>query len=429
VLDPFAGGGSIPLEAQRLGLEAHASDLNPVAVLINKALIEIPPKFAGCPPVNPDAKNSLKGRDWHGAQGLADDIRYYGKWMRDEAIKRIGHLYPKVILPKENGGSEATVIAWLWARTVKCPNPACNMHTPLISSFVLSSKKGKETYLIPQIFDKDIEFSISNKPPDGYRDAKKGLKRGMSAVFECIFCGLVTTRDYTSKEAKAKRLRVIQTAIVAQGRNGRIYLPPNFAPHPKYMPDIDSTGLDSELSPNPRDVWCRNFGLDTPRDLFTHRQLVALTSFSDLVREAREKVLCDANVAGISEGNVSLNDGDVATAYADAVATYLALAVDRSSDYWSALCSWYTSGEKMRNTFTRQAIPMVWDFAEANPFSESTGNFLSAIDWIAEVISGSVCNVPGEAKQRDATSAVDELVYPIVSTDPPYYDNIGYVVM
>ncbi len=143
VLDPFAGGGSIPLEAQRLGLEAHASDLNPVAVLINKALIEIPPKFAGRPPVNPQARQSLMGGDWHGARGLADDIRYYGKWMRDEAEKRIGHLYPRVTLPKEYGGGEATVIAWLWTRTVTCPNPACSAKMPLVRSFYLSTKKGK----------------------------------------------------------------------------------------------------------------------------------------------------------------------------------------------------------------------------------------------------------------------------------------------
>ena len=144
LLDPFAGGGAIPLEAQRLGLEAHAHDLNPVAVMINKAMIEIPPKFAGMRPVNPNAgRQGSANAGWKGAAGLAEDVRYYGEWMKQEAYKRIGHLYPKVKVPKEQGGGEATVIAWIWARTVKCPNPACGCTIPLTSSYVLSKKKGQ----------------------------------------------------------------------------------------------------------------------------------------------------------------------------------------------------------------------------------------------------------------------------------------------
>src|SRR6266852_5785034 len=224
VLDPFAGGGSIPLEAQRLGLEVHASDLNPVAVLINKALIEIPPKFAGQPPVNPEARKSLVDGDWRGTRGLGDDVRYYGKWIRDEAQRRIGHLYPKVTLPKEYGGGEATVIAWLWARTVTCPNPACRIQMPLLTSFILSSKKGNETYLVPHVLDGEVSFTVSNKPPKDYRDLGKGLKRGMSGIFECVACKTVTKRDYVAEEAKAKRLGKMPTAIVALGQRRRIYL-------------------------------------------------------------------------------------------------------------------------------------------------------------------------------------------------------------
>ena len=163
VLDPFCGGGSIPLEAQRLGLTAYASDLNPVAVLITKALIEIPPKFANLPPVHPDARRGVGGTGaWKGAAGLAEDVRRYGAWMRDEAERRIGHLYPKVRLPKEHGGGEATVIAWLWARTVTCPNPACGARMPLVRSFALSTKKGKEAWVEP-IVDrtaKTVRFEV-----------------------------------------------------------------------------------------------------------------------------------------------------------------------------------------------------------------------------------------------------------------------------
>ncbi len=378
VLDPFCGGGSIPLEAQRLGLEAHASDLNPVAVLITKALIEIPPKFAGMPPVNPEARKkmqmTLKGaKEWKGAEGLAEDVRYYGKWMRDEAEKRIGHLYPKAKLPD---GTEATVIAWLWARTVKCPNPACGAMMPLLTSFVLSSKKGKEAYLVPKFEGKKLSFDIASQPPD-VEDIKKGMKRGMSGIFKCIFCGTTTTRDYVAAEGKNKLIGVLPTAIVAEGSKGRIYLPANdsILPEIKILPEIDKAGLEAELSPNPRDVWCRNFGLNTPVDLFTPRQLVALTTFSDLVAEARRCALSDALAAG---------------------------------------------------TFARQAIPMVWDYAEANPFSNSSGNFLGAVGWIVDVLRMLSPKVNGRAGQYDSTMLIPHNLSPLISTDPPYYDNIGY---
>lgn len=429
VLDPFCGGGSIPLEAQRLGLEAHASDLNPVAVLITKALIEIPPEFAGMPPVNPEARKkmqmTLKGaKEWKGAEGLAEDVRYYGKWMRDEAEKRIGHLYPKAKLPD---GTEATVIAWLWARTVKCPNPACGAMMPLLTSFVLSSKKGKEAYLVPKFEGKKLSFDIASQPPD-VEDIKKGMKRGMSGIFKCIFCGTTTTRDYVAAEGKNKLIGVLPTAIVAEGSKGRIYLPANdsILPEIKILPEIDKAGLEAELSPNPRDVWCRNFGLNTPVDLFTPRQLVALTTFSDLVAEARRCALSDALAAGMPEGKGIAEGGRDARAYADAVATYLAMAFDRLADRSSTISSWDATRDSIRNTFARQAIPMVWDYAEANPFSNSSGNFLGAVGWIVDVLRMLSPKVNGRAGQYDSTMLIPHNLSPLISTDPPYYDNIGY---
>ncbi len=425
LIDPFCGGASIPLEGQRLGMEAHGSDLNPVAVLITKALIEIPPKFAGCSPVNPEAQRSLMGSDWQGARGLANDIRYYGKWMRDEAKKRIGHLYPKVTLPKEYGGGEATVIAWLWARTVVCPNPACGAHMPLVRSFYLSKKKGKEIWVEPEVdynmTPPAIRYTVTTgkgKPQDGTVN-RQGAR--------CIACGTPVPFDYIRNEGKSGRMKTQLMAIVAEGQHRRAYLAPNEEQatiaeraKPEWKPE-------APLPQNPRNFNTPIYGLDAFDKLFTSRQLVALATLSDLVQEAREKALTNAQQSGMPSDGISLNDGGAgANAYADAMATYLAIALDRLADRNSAICSWDVSRDSTRNTFARQAIPMVWDFAEANPFSDSTGNFQGAIDWVAEVIKLSSCNAPGEAKQRDATTAINGVAHPLISTDPPYYDNIGY---
>jgi putative DNA methylase len=425
VLDPFCGGGSIPLEAQRLGLEAHANDLNPVAVLISKALIEIPPKFAGRPPVNPDARRSLMGGDWSGARGLAEDIRYYGKWMRDEADRRVGHLYPKVTLHKEYGGSEATVIAWLWVRTVTCPNPACGAQMPLTSKWWLSKKKGKEAWVEPSIdhtiTPPVIRFSVKTgqgKPQDGTVN-RQGAR--------CIACGTFANLDQIRKEGKAGRMGIQIMAIVAEGQRGRVYLVPDeehtMTPmllKPEWKPE-------QEMPKNPRWFSPPMYGMDTFGDLFTPRQLVAITTFSDLVQEARQRVLTDARAASLPDDERALNDGGVgAVAYADAVATYLAIVLDRLADRNSTICSWDVTRDSTRNTFARQAIPMVWDFAEANPLSESTGNFSGAVEWVAEVTAASSCNAPGRVQQRDATTTINGVAHPLISTDPPYYDNIGY---
>jgi putative DNA methylase len=428
--DPFAGGGSIPLEAQRLGLEAHASDLNPVAVLINKALIEIPPKFKDQAPVNPEDCQKKGMSSWKGAQGLATDVRFYGAWMRERAFERIGYLYPKV--KNHHRGTEdteSTVIAWLWARTVKCSNPACGIHTPLLSSFVLSSKKGKENYLLPKVIGKEVSFKITQEPPMKWGDPKKGLKRGMSGVFECIACGTITTRKYVAEEATAKRLGSIQTAVVVEGKSGRGYLPPEYSPCPDNIPAVDKTGLEAELSPNPRDVWCRNFGLNTPADLFTSRQLVALTTFSDLVGEAREKAIADAVAAGLADDDVPLNDGGTgARAYGDAISTYLAFATNKLAEASSTICTWSSSpkNELVVSTFRRQAIPMTWDFAEANIFSESSGSLNKICNFVSQVIEKLPSGNLSSVKQINASINNKDLFGLSVSTDPPYYDNIGY---
>ena len=425
--DPFAGGGAIPLEAQRLGLESYASDLNPVAVLINKAMIEIPPKFAGCAPVGPfpasDRQTKL-AQDWAGAKGLAEDVRRYGAWVREEALKRIGHLYPLVDLPKENGGGTAMVIAWLWARTVKSPNPAfAHVDVPLASTFILSNKPKKLTYVHPVIEGDSYRFEVKlGKPPESAKDGTKAAGRGSN--FLCLLSGTPIGGDYIKAEGKAGRMSTRLMAIVAEGPRGRIYLAPTLeaeelarSANPEWRPSGD---VPARLTGGT----CVPYGLKEWGDLFTRRQLVALATLSDLVQEMRTKVKTDAMVAGMSDNKkISLN----ADAYADAMAVYLAFAISRSVDRGSTICSWDNSPkmEALRNTFARQALPMTWDFAEGNPFSESSGNWMNNVEWAAKSIAMLPALKDGAVSQQDAQRQSIS-TNKLVSTDPPYYDNIGY---
>ncbi|MDS4011019.1 MAG: DUF1156 domain-containing protein [Defluviicoccus sp.] len=392
--DPFAGGGALPLEAQRLGLESYASDLNPVAVLINKAMIEIPPKFAGRPPVNPEALRKLDATgSWRGASGLAEDVRYYGQWMRDEAEKRIGHLYPKIEVTAEMAkerpdlkpyvGRQVTVIAWLWARTVSSPNPAfAHVEVPLASTFMLSTKAGKEAYVEPVIEEDGYRFTVKVGKPSDVAAAKNGATAGKRAAFRCLMSGVPVTYDHIREQGRAGRMGARLIAIVAEGDRGRVYFGPTremeaiaLAARPEWRPEIT-------LPVNPRDFKTPNYGLNTFADLFTPRQLVALTTFSDLVQEARQWVKRDAMAAGLpDEGEALARGGGGAVAYAEAVAVYLAFSVDKAADYWSTVCTWHSSKELIRNTFGRQAIPMTWDYVETNIFSGSSGNVSSGIEW------------------------------------------------
>ena len=422
--DPFAGGGALPLEAQRLGLESYASDLNPVAVMINKAMIEIPPKFAGRKPIGPVPAGELPPdvfKDWPGATGLAEDVRRYGYWMREEAKKRIGHLYPQVEVTKEMAknrpdlkqyvGKKLTVIAWLWARTVKSPNPAfSDVDVPLVSSFILSSKKGKEAYVEPVVEGDKWHFEVRvGTPPKG---ADLGTTMGKRKGFRCILSNVPIEYDYIRDYGKTSGMGTKLFAIVLDGPRGRIYIDPTpgmeelaKSEKPKWRPDV-------KLPDNPRDFKTPNYGLNTYGELFTDRQLVALNTFSDLVQEARKKVIADC--------------GD--EEYANAIAVYLTFAVDRGLDFWTSLNIWANQpkNELVTHLFGRQAIPMAWDFAEANPFSSSGGNFINCLTYVFEGLSKALCtSESGFAEQADAqTQRLSE--GKVVSTDPPYYDNIGY---
>ena len=451
--DPFAGGGSLPLEAQRLGLEAHASDLNPVAVLINKAMIEIPPKFAGMPPVNPEARAQMAKdrelgmeREWKGAQGLAEDVRYYGKWMRNEAEKRIGHLYPKVevtaAMAKERPdlqryvGRKLTVIAWLWARTVKSPNPAFrDVDVPLATTFMLSTKKGKEAYVEPVIEGRTYRFTVkvpgsagvppatdrrsgAEGPPDpenmGVPPAQ-GTKLGRGANFRCLMSGTPIAGDYIKAEGKAGRISATLVATVAQsdegGRaSGRIYLDSLHAHEQLARTAAPAWSPTVEFFPEALGFRIGRYGLSLWSELATSRQLSLISTFCALVSEARAEI----------ETHWSCRPF-----YSDAIATYLGLGVSRYADYQTSFGRWQVGSEGFSGMYSRQAIPMVWDYPEINPFSDRGGSFSNLFARTVEPIAALGVHPPGVATHGDAMARL-EVQGMVVSTDPPYYDNIGY---
>ncbi len=439
--DPFAGGGSLPLEAQRLGLEAYASDLNPVAVLINKAMIEIPQRFAGRPPVNPEAQedNVLFAGNWKGAQGLAADVRYYGKWMRDEAEKRIGKLYPPIEITTEIAkgrpdlkayvGQKLNVIAWLWARTVKSPNPAfAKVDVPLASTFMLSTKAGKETYIEPVIEEGGYRFTVQVGKPKDTERAKNGTKLSRGANFVCLMSRTPIKGDYIKAEGKAGHMGARLMAIVAEGERGRVYLTPTQEHEsaarkakPEWRPDVEffQQALGFRVG---------NYGMTKWSDLFTDRQLVALTTLSDLVCETMQHVRRDALAAGLPDDASPFRDGGTGTmAYAEAVGVYLGCLLSAVADDLSSNVTWRTGHGTgaTRSTFARQALPMVWDFAEANPLAGAAGDVTSAAVAVGRVLDLYPPTVTGSAVQADAsTQSISR--DRILSTDPPYYDNIGY---
>lgn len=413
VLDPFCGGGSIPLEAQRLGLEAYGSDLNPVAVLITKAMIEIPPRFAGQPPVNPEAQNTLgQSETWKGTDGLAEDVRYYGEWMRKEAEKRIGHFYPKVKVP---GGGEATVIAWLWARTVKCPNPACGARIPLVTSFWLSKKRGKKAWIEPVVdkMNKTVQFAVKT----GNGLAPEPTKTGRGAHFRCLVCDQDSSEEHVKNESMEGRIDAQLMAIVAEGQNERIYVSPSEkhvkiaeSAKPKWVPEAEMNRDTTTL------VSGRGYGFFTWADLFTQRQLTLLDTFCDLVREARKQIKIDTTKSNCKE----------IENYANAVITYLAFNINQLANHQSTACGWNSTNAQMRGVFARQAIPMVWDFAESNPFCESSGSFHNLHERQIKGFQAIPASQFGAVTQVDATSTIRDFKGPLISTDPPYYNNIDY---
>ncbi|MBA2283086.1 MAG: DUF1156 domain-containing protein [Acidimicrobiia bacterium] len=398
VLDPFAGGGSIPLEAQRLGLSAVANDLNPVAVLINKALIEIPPVFGGRPPIHPDAERRTR---WAGAEGLAEDVRRYGQWMSDEAETRIGANYPSATTP----GGASTVIAWIWARTATCSNPACRGTMPLLNSYALSRKKGREAWLDPVVDreTKTVTFRIGTGAgcPPGGTVSRTGAT--------CLICGTNVPLAHVRAEGKAGRMGAQLVCTVADGPRQRVYLPADPVHADAARVTVTDAAPDTDLPEQALGFRVQGYGITKHRQLFTDRQLVALTTFVDVLGGLRARALAD----GADER------------YADALVTYLSLGIGRLANRCSSQCFWDPGGEGVMQVFARNALPMVWVFAEANPFSEASGNFTGQLEYLANALERVPARGHGTAAQADAAHppARERMV---IATDPPYYDNVPY---
>ncbi len=423
VLDPFCGGGSIPLEAQRLGLEAHGSDLNPVAVMITKALIELPPKFACQPPVNPESRKTADLSSWRGAQGLAEDVRFYGAWMREKAKERIGHLYP-------TGPNGETIIAWLWARTVRCPNPACGATMPLVSSFWLSKKPNRKAWVEPVVVGgtetpdgkTGVRFVVKDNQKSGAPPNPPKLGRG--AKFRYLVCDQISDDAHIKAEGKAGRMGQQLMAVVAEGYRGRRYLPaakelvPQLSAEESSFVETARQGFLSGSTPEKlTGGTCYGYGLTTWGDLFTPRQLIALGTFADLVGKARDLTRKDAFASGLSDQRAAV--------YADAVATYLSLSLDKLADYGNSLCSWNSENENISHLFTKQAIPMMWSFAEASTLYGGVTITNLAEGIVTALPSIDVSN-NAEVRKANATEHLNLVNKPVISSDPPYYDNIGY---
>ena len=407
------------MEAQRLGLEALSGDLNPVAVLIQRAMLEIPPRFAGRPPVHPDAGTALSS--WERAQGLAADIEAYGRWMGEEAKRRIGHLYPDAVGPD---GTKHTPIAWIWARTVESPDPAWSGHVPLVASWTLAKRPGKPVVWVEPIIDQATQTIRYEIRHGGTPSCERTVHRGNGV---CIATGSAIDGNYIKDEARAGRMGSQLMAIVAEGNPGRLYC--QTTDQDEQAADVGEPSWKPE-GRNPEKLTggtVHVYGMDEWWKLFAPRQLTALTTFSDLLSDVRERVLADAVAGGLSDDVARLrNGGSGATAYADAIATYLAFVIDKCADYWTSICTWHNTGEKVRCTFSRQAIPMAWDYAEANPFSSSTGNWMAMVNWVRKAVASLPASGKAEVAQRDARVRVREQPGCVISTDPPYYDNISY---
>ena len=417
VLDPFSGGGSIPLEAARLGFVAHAADLNPVAVLLNKCNLELVPRWLGQKPINPQMRDDMIKSQINrsGAWGLAEDVRYYGDVIRRQAIAKIGDLYPKVKLPEEYGGYETNVIAWIWAKTIQCPNPACGARAPLIRSFWLCRKKPNFIHAKPIIEGKEVSFSIEHNG-----NAEKETTSGKGA--RCLFCGQPISKAQVRESAITHGITDIPLATVADTGRGRIYLPSDSV----WIPEITKSsapGIDQDMTNDRRWFSPPIYGLPQFSDIFSPRQLTALTTFSDLIRAIPAKIGADAKAAGLSDAD--------AAAYAATVATFLGLALDRCADFNCGLSTWKPSGQQQMHLFTRQAIPMVWDFAEANILGEKAICWKNAVDIAADAIETiPIGNMEsGDACQIDAAGTWNKVHDILVSTEPPYYDNIGYAAL
>ena len=426
VLDPFSGGGAIPLEAQRLGLTSYASDLNPVAVMISKSMIEFPKTYANCPPIHGGASDRMQYR---GSEGLSEDIEFYGRKMKEIVHERIGSLFPKIDLPKIYGGAEAEVIAWVWARTVPSPDPSFKgAPTPLVTTFVLSSKKGKQACIAPLI-DKDagrVSYTINDRPNSAEMAiAALGTKSGRGANFKCLLSDAAITSEYVKDQANKGNIGNQLIAIVAAGNRKRYYLPPTASQEKVGLQSRPAIGAELSLPHHPQYVGVGGYGMKHFEDLFSNRQLITLQAFCDAHLEIRELIKQDATRAGLQKDASWAIDERAASDYANAISVYLAFAIDKLADYGNSLCGWNSTNENITHLFTRHALPMMWDFVEGNPFGPML-DFAKLCGSVASGLSTTGIGGSGLASQADASSITFPSKDIVISTDPPYYDNVPY---
>ena len=423
VMDPFAGGGSIPLEANRLGFETHAGDLNPVAVLLNMCNLEIAPLWAHKPPVNPEDRGNIGGTGaWHGTGGLAADVRYYGRRVRDCARQRIGHLYPAARLPKQFGDTTASVVTWIWARTVASPDPAMQgRHVPLVSTFWLSSKKGREAWLMPAVdkAQRSYHFEVRNGIPPDRASVAAGTKVGR-AGFRCLLSGAPVPFDYIREEGRRGQIGTVLLAALVDGPNGRLWVNASADQVQAAQAASPTDYPDADLPEEALGFRVQNYGFTKHSQLYTARQLTSLTMLSGLINEITADVQRDALAAGLSAKET--------TDYARSISTFLALVLDRCASFNNSFCRW--NGNQTVFIFTRAAIPMLWDFSEANILGEQAVSWHTAVGICADAIE----TIAPYSESRSAAVQVDAAVgngheNQIVSTDPPYYDNIGYAAL
>lgn len=423
ICDPFSGGGTIALESQRLGLPALASDLNPVPVLIGKALFELPYLFRGRSPVNPDGRGQL-GLAWSRASGLAADVRHYGNRLRELAWEKLFELYPKADLPPELGGGKATVVAWMWARTVPSPNPAFNgAPVPLVRSFLLSEKKGAKVWLEPQIDKANGTYSFvirrgAGTPPKGTVSKKDGSR--------CLLSNDPMKFEYMREQGLKGKMGTRLLAAVVDTPSGRTYVIPGKDHEVAAASASADWRPEQDLPENTRDFKTPLYGFMTYGDLFTERQLQMLNTFCDLVEDVRGEVLKDALEAGQPEGEHLKDGGTGAKAYADAVALYLGFAISRLVHFNSSQCRWLTKDQAVAMALGQQALPMVWDFVEGNPFGKSSSEFGQCLKNVIDCIETAPAGAPATIVQADARRALEGKEAVVISTDPPYYDNVGY---
>ena len=417
VCDPFSGFGGLTIAAQKVGLAIYASDLNAVAALLTKATTEIPHKFKDCKPINPQADHKIH----FGAEGLASDVNYYGNLLREKTQQKIGEHYKTVQLPETD---ENPVFAWVWVRTMKCPNPACGCQMPMASSYVLSKLKGHEFWAEPEIVDKKVRFKIHKGTCPEEKETNKHGSNG--SKFQCPVCGEITKDEYVKVTAKAGGLYMQMMAISVITKEGRVFVEPDDNQIKAVdIPMVENPPIGS-LPDNTRWFSPPGFGITEYADLYTRRQLLLLTTLCDLISKKKKKSYEDALAAGMSEDEISLKDGGAGPlAYSQAISVYLALVIGKLANFQSTVCTWDNRKGNIRAAFTRQAIPMTWVFAEGNPFSTPTGNYASALKNVVESIESLDIGKAAVVKQENAL----EVRFPnnsILFTEIPYYDNVGY---